>query len=160
VGKSSVARLLVDGRPLALCLDIDAIRVALGGWRGDPESKRVARDRGFAMARDHLRAGYDVVLPQLVARVDVVEHLEQLAVDAGATLAEVMLVARRNDVVRRFRSRDGGPHPADDVIDVEALLDDTLPRLDAIVAARPRSIVIDASGDPTATARAVEAALA
>jgi len=33
IGKSTVARLLISGRPLALCLDIDMLRRSLGsGW--------------------------------------------------------------------------------------------------------------------------------
>jgi predicted kinase len=156
VGKSTVARLLVAERPFALALDIDMIRVALGQWASHDRTKAVARARGFEMAAAHLGDGYDVVLPQLVARLDVVEHLERLADDAGAALVEVMLLAPRDELLRRFASRRAGPHPGDTVTvaDAAALLDDTLMRMHSIVEARSATIVVE-STTPEATAERI-----
>jgi len=110
IGKSTIASGLVQRRPLALDLDIDQLRVRLGRWEDDEESKRLARSLGFGMASTHLAAGHDVVLPQLLVRFEVVDHLARLAHDAGAELVEVLLVAPVEEIVARFGG-DDGPHP-------------------------------------------------
>ena len=70
VGKSTLARRLVDTRPLSLCLDVDLVRAMLGGWQESlQDSGLLARDLAVDMARRHLVAGHDVVVPQSVGRL-------------------------------------------------------------------------------------------
>lgn len=85
IGKSTLARLVVAGHPLALCLDIDLLRRALGRWDEHPEeSGLLARDLAIAAARTHLLNGLAVVIPQFLGRLTFVERLEQLADEVGA----------------------------------------------------------------------------
>ena len=116
VGKSTIAERLVARRPLALLLDIDSIRVQLGGWRERPESKGIARSLGLAMAEQHLRAGHDVVVPQLLVAEDQIERFRRVAVRAGAAYAQLVLSAPAAEIVARLRAspRGGVAHPRDE----------------------------------------------
>jgi hypothetical protein len=63
-GKSTLARRYGVDHPLALALDIDVVRSLLGGWLEHPDAAGMAaRAMALAMAREHLRAGRDVVVP-------------------------------------------------------------------------------------------------
>ena len=69
VGKSTLARRLVERKLLSLCLDVDLVRAMLGGWQESlKDSGLLARDLAVDMARRHLVAGHDVVVPQSVGR--------------------------------------------------------------------------------------------
>jgi len=68
VGKSTLAHLYADDHPLSLIIDIDMIRSHLGGWKDVDESRLVARDLAVAMVQEHLRNGYDVIVPQYTWR--------------------------------------------------------------------------------------------
>jgi predicted kinase len=105
IGKSTLAARYVDDHPLALKLDIDAIRTSLGQWSQFDESKLIARGLAVEVARAHLRDGHDVVVPQLVARVGFVEELEQVAHEAHARFCEFMLLDTKDAVLERFRER-------------------------------------------------------
>lgn len=150
-------------RPLALCLDIDALRVQLGGWRERNESKQIARSLGFAMARRHLDCGHDVVLPQLTVREDVVDDLERLATEAGASFVEVMLFADPGELAARVeltRTTPAGQHPRD-VFTPAELAHQTQYALGALAemaARRPNVVVVDVSGMSLARASAAVAA--
>src|SRR3546814_7453702 len=56
VGKSTVARRYLDDHPLTLLIEVDDLRVAMGGWREHEESKVRARGLALALARTHLRS--------------------------------------------------------------------------------------------------------
>lgn len=88
-GKSTLARRYRDDHPGVLCADADDLRAAIGGDPADHD--HATRTLVLAMARVHLEAGYDVVVPQLVVRLDQLTQLEQVALDAGAELVEVVL---------------------------------------------------------------------
>jgi hypothetical protein len=70
-GKSTLAAAWIASRPLALALDIDLVRGQLGRWRDEPTASGLAaRALALSMIHVHLRAGHDVVVPQLVALYD------------------------------------------------------------------------------------------
>jgi predicted kinase len=105
-GKSTLARRFADDHPLTLVLDIDQVRGMLGRWLDQPTSAGLlARGLAIAMAGTHLRAGYDVLVPQYVGRLDFVETLQQLANEVGVAFIELALVSDRHDVVSRFERR-------------------------------------------------------
>ena len=106
VGKSTLARRYVDDHPLAMNLDIDSVRRLLGRWRDDPaQAGLLARAMTLTMAHEHLRAGYDVVLPQYLGRPQFLEQAEAVAEVAGAAFHEIVLMDGRDEVVRRFTAR-------------------------------------------------------
>ena len=113
VGKSTVSAGLIERRALALNVDIDELRMRLGGWRDHPEAKAVARSLGFGLAKNHLDAGHDVVMPQLLCRFEVIDQLSFLATSSGAAFVEVVLVAPVEEILRRLTAGDDSPHPRD-----------------------------------------------
>jgi predicted kinase len=131
-------------------------------------SRLAARHLAAAMAEAHLRAGHDVVVPQLLGRLPFIESLEAIAQQTGSRFHEVILLADEATIVQRFRARrldlatSGEPHPEADVDarDVAKEIADALRSLDGIRAARPGTIVIAATREVGATYRALEAALA
>ena len=117
------------------------------------------------MARVALLAGHDVIIPQLVARPELVLQLEQLAADVGVPFVEVALVANKNDVRRWFADRSA--HPTSSTHrDAGTLISqrggaDALDRLHddlgALLAVRPCTRrIIARSGDVDSTLRALE----
>jgi predicted kinase len=106
VGKTTLARRYADDHAMALVLDLDTIRGLLGRWRDDPIAAGLAaRALTIAMARQHLRDGHDVVLPQYLGRPQFLEQVEQTARDTGADFFEFVLTDDRDDLLRRFAER-------------------------------------------------------
>jgi predicted kinase len=124
VGKSTVAQRYVDAHPGVLNLDIDRIRRLIGGWRDVPVTAGgSARVLALAMARAHLMAGHDVVIPQYLGRLAFIERLEALAREVGAAFVEVVLLAGRDEVQRRFAARTQGPAVDPVHLDARSLVD-------------------------------------
>jgi len=108
IGKTTLARRYVLDRPLALALDIDTLRRALGRWETDQESAgQLARGLALAMIRTHLAAGHDVVVPQYVARTEFLDTLAAAAEAGGGRFAEVYLTDTRAAALERFEARAG-----------------------------------------------------
>ena len=109
-GKSTIAARLVAVRPLALDLDIDVVRGLLGAWLDDPTNAgRAARVLATSMARTHLSAGFDVVVPQFLGRPEFIDELESVAAQTGARFVEIGLVVDRPDAIDAFNERRGAP---------------------------------------------------
>jgi predicted kinase len=160
VGKSTLARMYTGDHSLALNLDIDRLRAQLGRWREDPGAAGLAARRiTLAAVRAHLTAGYDVVVPQLVARLEFIEQLEVAALDSGAVLSEVMLLDERDSLRARYRERvrqeaAAGHEPIAATDLTDAQLAEFYERLLPVVKARPATIVIRSpAGDVAATYR-------
>jgi predicted kinase len=160
VGKSTVARLLVDERPLALLLDVDRLRADLGQWRSQGrEAKLAARRLGVALAVAHLRSGHDVVVPQLLGVPDFVVTLADAAASAGAGFVEVLLRVPPEVALSRFVGRraslraEGVDHPEAELADADVpdAIRTTIESLDRLASTRPGTIVVDASGSPAET---------
>lgn len=105
-GKSTLAARLVAARPLALDLDVDIVRGMLGSWFDDPTAAGLAaRALALDMARTHLRAGHDVVVPQFLGRADFIDQLDGVAHEAGARFVEIALVIGRQEAIEAFHQR-------------------------------------------------------
>ncbi len=130
-GKSTLARRLVEDRPLALNLDIDVVRGLLGGWLEDPSAGGLAaRALALAMASTHLGRGHDVVIPQFLARVEFIDELQQVAAETGARFVEIALILGRDEALRAFDRRRATPGDQTHV-DAAALVDRS-PKADPI----------------------------
>ena len=161
IGKSTLARRFVADHPLALNLDVDLVRAQLGRWSEHPlESGLLARALAVGMARAHLASGFDVVVAQLVARVEFVHALEAEARSAGAPFYEIVLMDGRDAARARFLGRTTpapGVHGAPRAAEFDELYD----RLVAMLAERPNaSVVATHSGHVDQTYRAVLTVLA
>ena len=149
VGKSTLARLLVQEHPLALCLDIDLLRRSLGRWDEHPaESGLLARDLAVATARVHLLSGYPVVVPQFLGRLSFVERLERLAQELGAAFRHMVLMDSREAVIARFQTRTSAPDASEqhreaaEMAGGEVGLAEMHDALLSVLAARPEAVVV------------------
>jgi predicted kinase len=105
-GKSTLARQYCVDHPLAFALDIDGIRHQLGRWRDQPaEAGLAARAIAVAAARVHLTAGYDVVVPQLLANQGFLDELAAAAAASSAQFVEVMISIARDQSLQRYSDR-------------------------------------------------------
>jgi predicted kinase len=161
-GKSTLAHRYADEDPLTLVLDIDLVRRMLGGWKDSlNEAGLLARRIAVEMARTHLRAGRDVVVPQFLGRVGFVQTLAELCEDVGADFVEVVLLSSPDEAVSRFVRRSvtsTEPGDRDAAAQVErdggadAQLRAMYHQLLEVVAARPASwILTTIEGDIDAT---------
>ncbi len=151
IGKSTLARMYVDKRPGVLNLDIDQVRGLIGGWRDRfAETGELVRPIALSMASTHLRAGWDVVVPQYLGRLNEIERFEAVALDGGAAFWEVVLMDTKVRSVERFNRRgDNDELPwnrqAKEVVERNggpALLADMHDRLVDMVRARPNAVVV------------------
>jgi predicted kinase len=106
IGKSTLAQRFVQDHPLALDLDLDSVRRMLGRWDKHPiDAGLLARAMTLEMARVHLCAGLDVIVPQYLGRPQFIAQAEQIASEAGARFLEFVLMDGRDSSVQRFQRR-------------------------------------------------------
>jgi len=140
-----------DDHPGVLNLDIDQVRCLIGGWqRRFGEAGELVRPIAINMARTHLGAGRDVVMPQYLGLVNEIERFEAAAAESGAAFCEVMLMDDKERSLDRFSLRG---HGADSVWHAEVrrlveqnggrnLLADMYDRLGEVLQARSAYTVI------------------
>ena len=131
-----------------LDLDLDRLRVLVGGWEERfAETGALVRPMALAMAATHLRAGHDVITPQFLGRLEEIERFEAVALDNGAEFREIVLMDTKEHSVARFARRgdDGWHRQVKDAVAREggpALLAQMHDRLTEVVRARPRATVV------------------
>lgn len=135
VGKSTLAQRYVEDQPLALLLDIDELRTALGGWRERPE----------------LIDGLSGLAAQLGAAFMTVVLVLEPAV------AVERFHSRRRSL--RERAADHAEGDIDDA-DVEQLITDATRAVGQIASQRPGAIDVRVDGSPDAADAALVDALA
>ncbi|HET7386352.1 MAG TPA: AAA family ATPase [Nocardioidaceae bacterium] len=109
IGKSTLARRYAVDHPGVLDCDIDVLRSLVGGWEDDFAAVGEAiRPAALAMISAYLAQGRDVVLPQMLARLDELVRFETAATEVGAAYVGVLLIDSGHDPVGRFHRRGGG----------------------------------------------------
>jgi predicted kinase len=137
-------------------LEIDTVRALLGAWLEEwQRSGHTARLIALAMARAHLEAGHDVIVPQLLTRRPFVETLRETTESAGARFYELTLLDPREVVLARLEARS---EPAG-TFSSRALMEkqgntpgDAYDAFVAALAERPEAIVIHDPLSPAAYA--------
>jgi hypothetical protein len=151
IGKSTLAQLYADDHPGVLNLDIDRLRVMIGGWRDRfAETGAIVRPLALGMAAIHLGGGRDVVMPQYIGVLAALERFEKVARDGGADFCEVVLMDTKARSLERFGHRGGDGEPGwhryvQEIVEQgggQALLATMHDELTAVLAAQPRAIVI------------------
>jgi hypothetical protein len=151
IGKSTLAQLYADDHPGVLNLDIDRLRGMIGGWRDRfAETGAIVRPLALGMAATHLRGGRDVVMPQYIGVLAEIERFEMVARDNGADFCELVLMDTKRRSLERFGRRGGDGEPdwhryVQGIVEQgggRALLATMHDELTAVLAARPRAIVI------------------
>jgi predicted kinase len=113
IGKSTLARRYVADHPTTLNCDIDVLRTLIGGWEQDfAGAGALIRPAALAMIEAYLRAGGDVVLPQMLLDPGELSRFEACATNAGAEFVERVLLDSPDAAIARFHRR-GATGPAD-----------------------------------------------
>jgi predicted kinase len=166
IGKSVLARRYVDDHPLALDLDIDLLRELLGRWGEHREQAGLlARRLALEMARTHLLAGFDVVIPQYLARPRFLDELDALAAEVGIALREFVLLDTKENWLRRWAAREALVAAARRPVRTadqpgEESIGDMYDRLLSMLADRPAAVAIRTEqGKPAAAYQALSDAL-
>lgn len=151
---------------MTLSLEQDVVRGLLGGWRTrEAKSGALARELCIAMARIHLLAGHDVVVPQFVANSDYLDRLLELGRDVSAQVVEFVLLDDASSAERRFHARVNDSRLAEhqrvaaEFIGQAGGYAHQYARLERCLAGRELVEVRSVEGDPDATYRAVLAHL-
>ena len=155
-GKSTVAELLARQTRLALALDIDLIKFALGRWETDAAGAGYqARRLALAMAEEHLRSGHDVMIGQYLARTEFIEELERLAEKTKSAFFEFVLVVDHRTLISRLQRREAQPDRREHQVNSGLLSTEDVPALvlsrERLMAQRSLAIPVDASGAPADT---------
>jgi predicted kinase len=157
IGKSTLARRFADAHPGVLNCDVDVLRTLIGGWQGDfARAGALIRPAALAMIEAYLRAGNDVVFPQMLTDPAELARFEQSATNAGAQFVERVLMDTPASAVARFHRR-GQSDPEDPWHDqvrtvVAAEGGDTVlaryhAALERLLAERPGAVLVPSSED-------------
>lgn len=156
IGKSTLAGRFAGARPGCVVLDADRIWRSMPGYPSVPVD--FARGQVLARAAAHLGDGDDVVVPQLVARIDQLARFEDVARQVGARFVHVLLVDAGADPVARFHRRSGSDRWHTEVRDLvergggDEVLGHYLDGLGDVLGARPDVVIVrSAEGDPEGT---------
>ena len=170
IGKSTLAKMYSERHLLALNLDIDLIRGSLGRWREHRvESAKLAWEMACQMGRVALAAGSNVTVAHAIQRPEPFRYLEELAAETGSNLYEILLIAPKDEAIRRFITRgqasgyelgyrpDGLIGRLGGISRVEAMYDEVL----SATKARAQTIIINpVDGSPEETYREILTAIA
>jgi predicted kinase len=159
-GKSTLARRLAEETPLALALDVDQLKQALGKWQSDTALSGLhARRLALALVAEQLDGGHDVLVGQYLARTAFLEQLEAEAGRAGADWWEILLDVDEETLRDRLSARAAHPERPEQAVNARLVGPEDASRLlaslDGVRARRPRMRSVDARGDLEATAAAV-----
>lgn len=169
IGKSTIARRYAAEHPGVLNCDIDVLRTLIGGWESDfAAAGALIRPAALAMISAYLANDRDVILPQMLVRLEELQRFEAAARSAGAEFVQVMLIDDREAAVARFYRR-GDRESAEWHEQVRAIVEvdggDTVlagyhEGLHALRAHRPAIVIVDSvEGKIDETYRAVLEAL-
>jgi predicted kinase len=163
-GKSTLAHALAQDQPMTLALDVDGIKHSLGRWDEDLSvSGSQARRLSLALAREHLSAGYDVVVGQYLARTAFIQDLERLAADLDASFFEFVLDLDAPVLAERLAGRSSAPSRSEHMVNNRMVGPDDAERLVGSMydlrETRPHAIYVDARGSLSSTLDLLRAAL-
>ncbi len=106
IGKSTLAKFYGEEHPLTLVLDVDNVWAMLSHWRQEKDiSAPLSKKMAIAMARISLRAGHDVVIPQILQTAELADRFERLAKNCNADYYEVLLIVSNEEAIDRFIKR-------------------------------------------------------
>lgn len=163
-GKSTVAHALAQDSRMTLALDIDGLKHALGRWDEDPSASGLhARRLTLALASEQLRAGFDLVIGQYLARTPFIEDLERLAERHGARFYEFVLdldaATLADRLARRASNPDRSEHETNNRLVGPDDATTLIQTIESLRQRRPRACSVDARGSFSSTLAILRAAL-
>lgn len=163
-GKSTIAQALAQDKTMTLALDIDGLKHSLGRWDEDPSASGLhARRLATALASEQLRAGFDVVIGQYLARTPFIEDLERMAARHGARFYEFVLDLDAATLAKRLAERTGNPHRLEHAVNNRLVGPDDatalVQALESLRQRRPHAQWVKAAGSLSSTLGILRAAL-
>lgn len=163
-GKSTLAHALAQGSRMTLALDIDGIKHSLGRWDDDPLASGLhARRLTLALAGEQLRAGFDLVIGQYLAKTQFIEELERLAERLGARFYEFVLdldpAALADRLAERAMQPDRSEHDINNRLVGPDDANTLVQTMESLRQRRPRACWVDARGSLSSTLGALRAVL-
>ncbi|MDR2997893.1 MAG: AAA family ATPase [Microbacterium sp.] len=163
-GKSTVAQSLAGAQALALALDIDQLKHALGEWEQDPVASGLqARRLALAVIDEQLGSGHDVFVGQYLARTEFIEALQDAAERRSAAFHELILDVDADVLAERLRGRDETPTRPEHAVNARLVgpsdASELAASLDILRDARPGALWIDGNGPLEQTITSIETVL-
>lgn len=163
-GKSTIAQALAQDKAMTLALDIDGLKHSLGRWDEDPSASGLhARRLATALASEQLRAGFDVVIGQYLARTPFIEDLERMAARHGARFYEFVLDLDAATLAKRLAERAGNPDRLEHAVNNRLVGPDDatalVQALESLRQRRPHAQWVRAAGSLSSTLGILRAAL-
>jgi len=154
-GKTTIAKMYVAERPLAMMVESDDLIVNIGDWQAnEDEARRLVFLLIKSMIRTYLAEGRDVVLPYLVTDASHVDEFEKIAKGLDTDFYEFALHNDQPTAIAKLLKRGtwgeaGQPPIADDELPV---IEELVAKMEQELVKRPRAIRIDSKmGDPKGT---------
>lgn len=145
VGKTTIAQRYVQDHPLALILSADEFVGSMGHWlEMEEEAQLLALKYIGLVAAEHLRAGYHVAVPYLLARPGDMAVFEAAAQAGNARLFECALTMPKDEVIARAVARGTWGEPGSPPLTKEdvPILEDKFALFTEGLAARPHMVQI------------------
>jgi predicted kinase len=139
IGKSTLADMYKNEHPMCLMLDIDEVRRFMGSYREHQEqSYEQMYKLAYAMTREHLQNGYDVIVAKFIAKADVLRDFEKIAQECDANFFEFVLFSTKEDALARAVKRGFKPGGLLQADKLEKMYDELV----EILKQRPKAIQI------------------
>lgn len=105
-GKTTLAKKYTHEHPLSIAIEGDQIISMMGHWRKhENEARELVFEHTKSIVKNHLSAGYDVLLPYLLTNPNHASEFEKLAKDSSAPFYEAYVEIKRDDAIERLLAR-------------------------------------------------------
>lgn len=105
-GKTTLAKRYIDEHPLTIAVEGDQIIGMMGQWRkNEDEARSIVFGHTQSITENHLKAGYDVILPYLLSDSSQIDSFEEIAKRCDATFVEAYIDIEKGDAVNRLLER-------------------------------------------------------
>ena len=110
IGKNTIANLYASGNKSSVVLDIDDFRRGISSYRQKvEESYKEACNLVFIKTEEYLLKKYDVIIPNLIRKLEVIESFEKIANKCNGEFYEFSLWASKEDAISRAVKRGFQP---------------------------------------------------
>ncbi|MBY0538437.1 AAA family ATPase [Patescibacteria group bacterium] len=105
-GKTTLAKMYIADNPLALNIEGDQIISMIGNWRSsETEARAIVLEYTQKLAEEHLKKGFDVIIPYLLTNTEDAELLREIAKHTDANFFEIYITLDRNEAIDRLLKR-------------------------------------------------------
>ncbi len=105
-GKTTLAKKYIEEHPMTMAVEGDQLIGMIGQWRkNEATARQLVELHTKSIVENHLRAGYDVIVPHLLSDSTEIESFENITKETGASFHEVYIDITKEDAVNRLLTR-------------------------------------------------------